>query len=247
MIEQMAVLYEVQQADLEIARLKQALVSLDTGELLRAEIAAAEAELAKVRKRLSGLEAERLDQTLELETLSEKKTRFEAQLYGGKVSNPRQLGDLQEEVNMLKREGDRVETRVIELMLELEQQGADLAGQEAELAGQRARLQELLQQFEVTSRRLQAEIAQWEERRRGAATQVNAHLLKRYDQIRVSKGNLGLARVTDQTCPGCRVAIPSERLRAIKAGRVGETCDNCGRLLMWGGAAEPPRDEEDEQ
>ncbi len=246
MSEQLAVLYEVQQADLEISRLKQALASLDTGEGLRAEIAAAEAGAAKLRKRLETLEAEHLDQTLEMETLIEKRSRFETQLYGGKVSNPRQLTDLQEEVNMLRREGDRVETRVIELMLELEQERADLAGQEAELAGQRARLQELLQQVDMTSRRLQAEIAEWEERRKGAAAQVNAHLLKRYDQIRVSKGNLGLARVTDQTCPGCRVAIPSERLKAIKAGRVGETCDNCGRMLMWGGTPERRGDEEDE-
>jgi hypothetical protein len=133
---------------------------------------------------------------------------------------------------------------VIELMLELEQQRETLAAREAELAEAQARLQEMEGKFQQTSKRLQSEAAKLGEKRKKLAGQVNAQLLKRYESIRASKGNLGLARVTEQTCPGCRVAIPSERLKAIKAGRLGETCDNCGRLLAWGGAMAPSEPEE---
>ena len=244
MSEQLALLCQVQEADLEIARLKEALNGLDTGEALRGKIAGLEKELAALRRQVEALEAEHLDRSLELDTLTEKKGRFETQLYGGRVNNPRQLTDLQAEVSMLKREGDRVETRVIELMLELEQQRETLAAGEAELAEAQARLQETEGKFQQTSRRLQSEVAELGEKRKELAAQVNVQLLKRYEQIRASKGNLGLARVTGQTCPGCRVAIPSERLKAIKAGRLGETCDNCGRLLAWGGAIAPSEPEE---
>lgn len=244
MSEQLALLCQVQEADLEIARLKAALSGLDTGEALRGEIAGLEEELAALRRQVEALEVDHLDRTLELDTLTEKKSRFETQLYSGRVSNPRQLTDLQEEVSMLKREGDRVETRVIELMLELEQQRETLAAREAELAETQARLQETEGKFQKTSKRLQSEAAELGEKRKKLAAQVNGQLLKRYESIRASKGNLGLARVTEQTCPGCRVAIPSERLKAIKAGRLGETCDNCGRLLAWGGVIAPSEPEE---
>ena len=239
MSEDLAVLYEVQQADLETARLKAALVSLDNGDALRSSIASAEAELGPLQAQVHATETEHRDRELELKTLQEKKERFERQLYSGTVRNPRELGDLQAEVAMLKREGDRVELRVIELMLELEQQRAQVAEKQAELAALQTELRSVVELFETTGSRLRGEIAELEQRRGGLGARVGAQMLKRYEQIRARQNNLGLVKVTADTCPGCRVAIPTERLKAIKAGVPGETCDNCGRLLMWGGPAEP--------
>jgi hypothetical protein len=236
--EQLAVLYDVQQADLEIARLKAALAGLDTGEELRTEITAAEEELAALRRQLHTTEAEHRDRDLELKTLQEKRERFERQLYSGTVRNPRELGDLQEEVAMLKREGDRVELRVIELMLDLEQQRNQVAEKQAALAGMQERLGEVVAAFQTTAGRLQAEIAEMEAKRGALAAQVGSQTLKRYEQIRARQNNLALVKVTSPTCPACRVSLPSERLKAIKAGEPGETCDNCGRLLLWGGPAD---------
>ncbi len=249
MSEQLALLRQVQDADLEIARLKQEQADLDTGESLRAEISRLQQELEALRARVEALDAEHTDRTLELESITEKRKRFESQLYGGRVSNPRQLSDLQEEVAMLKREGDQVETRVIELMLELEEQQQAVADKEGMLAEARARLEETEKGFRETSARLESEIALWEERRKSFAERVDGPLLKRYERIRASKGDTGLAVVSGATCSACRVTLPSQRLKAIKAGRVGETCDNCGRLLMWeeegGGEAADDSEEED--
>lgn len=236
--EEMALLYEVQQADLEIARLQAALAGLDSGEELKAEIAAAEEELTALQRQLHAAEAEHHDRELELRSLQEKKARFEKQLYDGSVHNRRQLEDLEKEVAMLKREGDRVELRVIELMLELEPQRTRVAERAAALAEMRDRLLGVVAAFETTSGRLQSEIAELEAQRAGAAARVGAPTRKRYEQIRARQHNLALVKVTAGTCPGCRVALPSERLKAIKAGDAGETCDNCGRMLLWGG----PRD-----
>jgi hypothetical protein len=236
--EELALLYQVQQADLEIARLKTALAGLDTGEELRAEIAAAEESLASSQAQLHATEAESRDRELELRTLQEKKQRFERQLYSGTVRNPRELKDLQGEVDMLKREGDRVELRVIELMLELEQQRAKAAEQQTAIAGMRQRLAEVVAAFEATSGRLRAEMAELEGKRSALAARVGAPTRKRYEQIRARQNNLALVKVTSATCPACRVSLPSERLKAIRAGEAGETCDNCGRLLLWGGPAD---------
>ena len=235
MSDQLAVLYEVQQADLELARLKHAISNLDTGEVLQQNIAAAERDLRDLQTQLQTVEAEYLDQELELKTLQEKKERFEGQLYGGTVRNPRQLGDLQEEVGMLKRETDRVETRILELMEELEQQRAQAGAKESDLTTMRDQLQTALANFETTDARLRREIAELEAHRTQLAERVEARLLKRYEQIRLRQNNVGLVKVVGDTCPGCRVTIPSQRLKAIESGRVGESCDNCGRLLMWGG------------
>jgi predicted nucleic acid-binding Zn-ribbon protein len=236
--EELAVLYDVQQADLEIARLKAALAGLDTGEEIRAQIGAAEEELAALQRQLQTSETEHRDRDLELKTLQEKRERFERQLYSGTVRNPRELSDLQGEVAMLTREGDRVELRVIELMLEVEQQRTQVAEKQATLAEMQERLGQVVAAFQTTAGRLQAEIAELEGQRRGLAARVGSQTLKRYEQIRARQNNLALVKVTSATCPACRVSLPSERLKAIKAGEAGETCDNCGRLLLWGGPAD---------
>lgn len=238
MSEELAVLYQVQQADTEIARLREALAALDTGASLEMELATAEAELAAVRARHHATERESLDCDLELKTLEEKRSKFQTQLYGGSVRNPRQLEDLQREVAMLSREIGKVEDRALELMELLESQRAEIAQKEAQLAELRRRLEAVHEKYETTSSWLHSEIRELEARREELAGRVPALLLRRYEQIRARQSNLGLVKVTGGTCPGCRIALPSDTLKSLKAGAGRQTCENCGRLLFWEGEPE---------
>jgi uncharacterized protein len=227
----LAVLYHVQQLDTELARLRAELAALLTGDELTAEIAAAEAERTDLLARHHKSEAEAAAVELETKTLQEKKAKFDAQLYGGTVRNPRQLEDLQNEVGMLAREISKLDDRMLELMEAIEDERAELREREVDLTVKRDRLGSVVANLEADSTRLKAAIAELEAQRKARAAEVDPPLLKRYDQIRVRQGNLGLVKVTDSTCPGCRVSLASELLRALRLGRSGLTCDSCGRLL----------------
>jgi len=231
--EDLAILYQVQQADTEIARLRQALAGLDDGAQLESEVAAAEAELAGLREEERTAEKESLDRELELRALEEKRKRFQDQLYGGAIRNPRQLSDLQEEVAMLSREIRKVEDRMLELMEMLEDRRAQIHAREAGLKERQERLQAVRSKYETTGGRLRQEIAELEAQRGGLAAQVSADLLKRYEQIRTRQGDPALVRVTGNMCPGCRITLPSELLKALQAGRPNLSCESCRRLLFW--------------
>lgn len=231
--QELAVLYDVQKTDTEIASLKEALAGLDTGAELQSQIAAAEAELASLLARHHGTEKESRDRDLELKTLEEKRTRFRAQLYGGTVRNPRQLADLQEEVAMLSREIGKVEDRMLELMDSLESERTEIKGRESRLADLRERLRTVQEEYARVSERLRNDIGVLDDRRKDLAARVPQQLLKRYEQLRARQGNVGLVRVTGSNCPGCRIALASETLKALKADRGTLTCENCGRLLFW--------------
>lgn len=236
MSQELAILYEVQQIDTEIASLKGTLAGLDSGAELEVGIAGAEAELASLLNRHHGTEKESLDRDLELKTLEEKRNKFRSQLYGGTVRNPRQLSDLEGEVQMLSREVGKIEDRMLEMMDSLEQERGGIREMEARLSELRARLQEVRDRFAATSSRLKGEVEDLESRRKALAAQVPHQLMKRYEQIRVRQGNLGLVKVTGGNCPGCRISLPSETLKALKADRGTLTCENCGRLLFWDSA-----------
>ena len=233
MSDELAILYQVQQIDSELARFTDELSGLDTGEALQAEIEAAESEMKDLEAQHHSTERESTDCNLELSALEEKKAKFEAQLYGGAVHNPRQLADLQGETQMLSREIRKVEDRVLDLMEAMENQRAELDQGEQGLAEMKRRLAELRDSHEKASHRLRGEIAELESRRKGLASQVSPTLLKRYEQIRARQGNVGLVRVADGNCPGCRISFPSETLKRLKAGGSIQTCENCGRLLYF--------------
>jgi len=229
----LAILYQVQQIDGELARSTDELSGLDAGEALQADIEAAETEMKDRQAQHHSAEQESMDCNLELSALEEKKAKFEGQLYGGAVRNPRQLADLQGETQMLSREIRKLEDRVLDLMEAMEGQRAEMGRVEQGLTEMKRRLAEVRDGHERASHRLRGEIAELESRRKGLASQVSPTLLKRYEQIRARQGNLGLVRVVDGNCPGCRISFPSETLKRLKAGGSIQTCENCGRLLYF--------------
>ncbi len=233
MSDELAVLYQVQQVDADLARLRAELAKLNTGAELKVELAAAENEYKTMLNRHHGTEAESRALELEIATLQEKKSKFESQLYGGTVRNPRQLSDLQEEVGMLDREITKLEDRELELMETLEAQRSQIALRQQELADRKQDLGTILADYAAKSQTLRDQIAELEPRRAELATGVTASLLKRYEQIRLRQNNLGIVKVNGGSCPGCRIALASELLKEVRTGRGGLTCDNCGRLLYW--------------
>lgn len=231
--QELAILCLVQEADTEIARLSQALVDLDPGDALESEVNSAEAELAALREQHEVTERQQLDHELELKTLEEKRAKFRDQLYSGTVHNPRQLSDLQQEVEMLSQEISKIEDQILVLMEALESQRSELADREKRLAELRARLQATREEHASTGSRLRSEIADQEAKRGALSEQVSPQLMKRYEQIRRRQGNLGLVRVGGSTCPGCRITFPSDLVKALKRGSQILTCESCGRLLFW--------------
>jgi predicted nucleic acid-binding Zn-ribbon protein len=235
MSDELGALYKVQQADEEIARHEEARSRLDTGAELKVEIESVEAELGDLRGKLVAAENENLDRELEAKTLEEKRKRFQDQLYSGSVRNPRQLTDLQGEVDMLGREIGKIEDRMLELMEAIESLRADIASREERLREATTQLETVSSEYERKGARLEERIAELRSRRREDAAGVGARLLKRYEEIRARSGNRGLVKVTGGNCPGCMIGLPQETVKALRAGRVGLTCESCGRLLFWGG------------
>jgi predicted nucleic acid-binding Zn-ribbon protein len=231
--EELATLYRVQELDAEIARRQQALAALDRGAELEQQIGPLRTELADLRQRQQAAENENLSLELELRTLQQKRDGFQTQLYSGRVSNPRQLSDLQQEVDMLGREARRVEDRMLELMEVMESQRGQIAAGEARLGDLEQQLDAVRARYEEVAGRLRAEIADLEASRGETAQRVSAPLLRRYEQIRARSANIGVVKVIGRDCPGCHIALPSETLKHLKAGRSGLACENCARLLFW--------------
>lgn len=226
----------LQQTDLELTEAVNRLTSVvsslrEPEELAKAVARAGELEQrgAEDRRRLRRRE-------LDLEAVREKLASEEARLYGGAVTQPRELAGLEQEVQALKRHRSLLENEVLELMLAQEEA-------EADLAEMRQRLRLLEQKWERDRAALLAEEGQLRQRinkleatRQDQTASLKAEDLASYEDLRARKGGQAVAAVETGVCGGCGVAVPPSQVQRVLRGKDLVRCDNCERFLVAEGA-----------
>jgi uncharacterized protein len=207
--------------DARLAELADALSAVDQ---LTAE---REGNLATVQREQSRLEHE-------IDTITAKARDEEARAVSGKVTSPRELTAIQEEVAGLKRRQSTLEDELLELM----EQRETLEGELAELATRRDGFTD--EQAEVTKARdtalveIDRELDGERAAREAVAPGVGEQLRALYDQVRARQGGIGAAALVGNTCQGCRVSISPVELAAIRKLPPEEIkrCENCRRILV---------------
>jgi predicted nucleic acid-binding Zn-ribbon protein len=209
--------------DARLAELADALAAVDQ---LTAE---REGSLATVQRDQTRLEHE-------IDMVTGKARTEEARAASGKVTSPKELTAIQEEVAGLKRRQSTLEDELLELMEQRETLEAELA----ELATRREGF--IAEQAEVTKARdaalaeIDRELDGERAAREGVAPSVGEQLRAVYDQVRARQGGIGAAALVGNTCQGCRVSISPLELAAIRKLPPEEIkrCENCRRILVVG-------------
>ena len=236
-LENQHALLELQRHDSAVDRLEARRGSLPEDARL-AELADALSAVDQLTaERQGGLATVQRDQTRledEIDMVTAKAGNEEARAASGKVTSPKELTAIQEEVASLKRRQASLEDELLELM----EQRETLERELGELATRRQGF--TAEQAEVTKardaalveidRELEAELAA----RDKVAPEVGEELRALYDQIRARQGGIGAAALVGNTCQGCRVSISPVELAAIRKLPPEEVkrCENCRRILV---------------
>ena len=158
----------------------------------------------------------------------------ESTLYGGKISNPKELQDIQNEVASLKKYLSNLEDRVLDAMLEVE----EMTGQHQEAmqtlenihnqTGQRnEKLIKDKDKLLVEAERLNVE-------RNVFASSIPADELTKYNQLRRTRRGVAVAQVIDRTCAACGSTLSASLLQNASSMNQIIHCDTCGRILYGG-------------
>jgi predicted nucleic acid-binding Zn-ribbon protein len=185
--------------------------------------------LVTVRREHDRLEAE-------IDMLTRKAVSEEDRAASGRVTSPKELTAIQEEVAALRRRQSSLEDDLLERMETRE----TLEGELAELASRREAV--VGEQTKVTEARdaalaeIDRELEVERSAREALAPTVDERLLALYDQIRRRQGGVGAAALVGNTCQGCRVTISPVELNTIRKLPVEEIkrCENCRRVLVVG-------------
>ena len=189
---------------------------------------------AERRGSLATLQREQTRLEDEIDMLTRKARSEEDRADSGKVTSPKELTAIQEEVAALKRRRVALEDDLLERMEQRETLEAELA----ELNGRRETI--TAEQAEVTRARdailveIDRDLATEQAARAAVAPRVGEELQTLYDQIRRRQGGVGAAALVGNTCQGCRVSISPVEQAAIRKlpPETVKRCENCRRILV---------------
>lgn len=224
-------LYDLQLLDSRHARLEATLAGLDDGSALRAQVDQARTEEETMRADLHARQARLLALELELQSTAEKATKMERDLYSGRVSNPKELAAMQQDVQALGRQRQRTEEEMLTLMEQIETLSQQLQTLEASRQARERDADEHLEEYRTQTRTLTAELESLRKQREAAAAEIDADLMRRYERLRSRKEGVAVAAVVKDICGGCHVAVPEAKLNEILEGDRIVTCEGCGRIL----------------
>lgn len=180
---------------------------------LRREQAKAEADVEQVRSRIE---------------------RDRARLDAGQVHSPRELENLQSEIESLLRRQSDLEEIVLDVMERRESTQASLAAAATERDQIAAELTAVTASRDAALAGLAEQWAKASAQRAEVSTAIPAELIELYDKLRLQHGGVGAAALRQGRCQGCHLTLNTVDLNAIRTAASDEVlrCEECRRILV---------------
>jgi len=227
-------LHRLQDIDLTLDRARARLAEIERLMLGSTAVHTARRSHEQVLAALRGGQAAVKDAERDVATQRGKLEGAERSLYGGAVRNPKELQDLQADVESLKRHLATLEDRLLEAMLALEdlestarQAAETLSHAEAGLLAEHASLTAEQDQLQARAETLQGE-------REAALAGVAEKDLALYARLRESMGGKALALLKDDSCSACGVGLSASECQIVRNSTEPVRCHQCGRILYAG-------------
>ena len=171
------------------------------------------------------------DSELEIQSLSEKIVAVQERLYGGQVTNPRELASLQSEVDYLERRQKYLEDEMLEAMIHLEEQERELRDQQERLAQVTAQWEAVQASLRAEQAELEAQVKQLKAQRPTVQGALQPEELSVYDDLRRRKKGLAVVLLQGTACGGCGVRLPTSMVQQARQAEALQFCPSCERIL----------------
>ena len=227
-------LFSLQELDLELDRIESQISQADQRLERPPNFEALESTVEEEGLRLPEIRQLHRSQELELASNRERLVRLDEQLYGGAITNPRELESLQQEASSVRQQVESKDAEQLELSLQAEECQERLNTLETELSEGRSTWE--TRHAELTERisKLSAERDDLAGKRLELAAGLEPAAVQKYEGLRKAKGGLAVAKVERGLCQACRMSLPTQQAQRVRSGRQDVLCSTCGRILFIG-------------
>ncbi|HEX2907472.1 MAG TPA: hypothetical protein VHO69_11460 [Phototrophicaceae bacterium] len=169
---------------------------------------------------------------LEIQSNVDKIRETDERLYSGRVRNPKELQDMQQEIQSLKKRNQELEDVLLEVMLEVEAAETRLAEAKSNQTHITADWENQNRQLLDEQTQLKSEQEQLLRQRKQALTETDADSLNAYNLLKPRKQNQPVAVLEGDTCSTCGVEQTKTIISETDRGASLAKCLSCGRILV---------------
>jgi predicted nucleic acid-binding Zn-ribbon protein len=226
-------LLQLQQLDIRQKKLQQQLELPASRSIAdKAELGAKQAlqKLKKAEDALAALHKQVRSGELSLATVNAEIKDAEAMLYGGAVTNSRELGNIEHKLASAREKRGIQEEDLLNAMEEqetLQAEATRLRQQATQLTGEYKTAQ-AIQSEEL--KRLRNDIEQVSSKRGAVVAAVEPFWLSLYERLTQKRTDV-IAELDGASCGACHVEQPPALVQQANAGIKPTYCESCGRLL----------------
>jgi uncharacterized protein len=230
-------LLELADIDAELTRLEHRRRGLpEHAELSRLELRDRELrdELAVLEAQEGDLRREQVKAEADVEQVRTRIDRDRGRLDAGQVSSPRELENLQSEIESLHRRQSDLEEVVLDVMERQETAQSRQQAARAERAQVGSDAAIAIAARDAALAEIGEQAGKAADRRAAVLADEPADLIDLYDRLRVQHGGVGAAALRRGACEGCHLSLNGADLRAIRAAAADEVlrCEECRRILV---------------
>lgn len=223
-------LYQLQEVDLEIESGERSLGQMVSQLGDNQAVTGAQAGLASAQRHLDELTHRQRTAEWEIDDLVSKLTAIEEQLYGGRIKNPKELTDLQHEVDLMKAKREKMENNVLEIMGQAELAEDSVSTATGDLKKLEVEWHNQQEHLSTDVAALKSKLSALKQKRQQRSVEIDPQTAEVYDKLRKQKGQ-AVAKVEQGICRGCRISLPVSELQRVRSGNLMQ-CGSCGRILF---------------
>jgi len=223
-------LYQLQEVELEIESNEKALAQLASQLGESQAMVRTQAKLKSEQQQLEELGRQQHSAEWEIEDLVNKLTPAEEKLYSGRIKDPKELTNLQHEVDGLRVRRNQLEDKALEVMDQVELATASVATLSNELKTLETDWHSQQQQLSTDMEQLKTTLSDLKHKRQLLSANIDPQAIEFYQGLRKQKGR-AVAKVEQGVCQGCRISLPTTELQRARSDSLVQ-CSSCGRILF---------------
>ncbi|HZT76856.1 MAG TPA: C4-type zinc ribbon domain-containing protein [Vicinamibacterales bacterium] len=200
---------------------------------LEARLESAKQQLADAKARVAENQAKRREIEKDVAMHQGRLSKFREQAMAVKTNQ--EYHAIQKEIGFAQTEIKTLEDKILELMLDADDQNAAVKRADKALADEQKAVDAEKQHLAIEQKRLQASLEQLAAERKTITAALDPKVLEMFERVAKGRHGVAVAEARDQVCTICHVRLRPQVFNDVRKNDSIIQCDSCQRILYFAG------------
>jgi len=224
-------MFDLQKIDSKLDKLKNNILKIENELANNTNLEIVQNKINHTTSKLSEIEKFKRQSENKLSEITQKSSSIEKQLYGGSVSNPKEMEAIENSRIFLNKEKTDEEDKLLKIMIYQDEFNKKLQEGSAAINKIKTLMNIKKDKFSNIKSETEIEMSKLITKKEKLETKIKKNHLSQYELLRKTKNGLAIVKVEKNTCQGCRIALTTTELQKIIQLKDIIQCKMCNRIL----------------